>query len=324
MATVLVTGVGSTGGTGAVSALSERAGHEIVGVDMNAEAEGLYLADYAATVPPASAEEWPAAVAELVARFGVDAVVPLVDEELVRLPELDREMDGEVGIVAPRPEVVEATIDKYRTAREYPELRVPHTVLASDVRDLDSEVFPVVVKPRFGRGSRGVERFDDREGLHDYLRATARAHDELLVQRFVAGTEYTTSVVATRDDRLLGVVPKEAIEKDGCTVRGATRRAPRVREACRRAFEALEPHGPMNVQQIRSDETGEVYTIEVNPRFSSTAVLTVAAGVDELDLLVRDATGEDVTPPDDYDPDLHMMRYRGELFVDEADLLDAE
>lgn len=321
MATVLVTGVGSTGGTGALTALRERAGHEVVGVDMDPSAEGLYLADHGATVPPASAEEWPEQVADLVAEFGVDAVVPLVDEELVRLPELDDEVGDDVGIVAPRPEVVETTIDKYRMVREYPDVRTPEAVLATDVDAFEDANFPVIVKPRFGRGSRGVERFDSRSALHDHLQATDRPHDELLVQRLVEGTEYTTSVVTTRDDRLLSVVPKEAIEKDGCTVRGVTRDAPHVRASCRRVFEALSPHGPMNVQQMESEATGEVYTIEVNPRFSSTAPLTVAAGVDELDLLVRDAMGETVAPPDDYERDLHLMRYRAELFVGERDLL---
>ena len=73
----------------------------------------------------------------------------------------------------------------------------------------------------------------------------------------------------------------------------------------------------MNAQQIVDDETGVVYTIEINPRFSSTACLTVNAGVNELDLLIRDAVGEVVTAPPEFTPGIHLVRYTASLFVDE-------
>ena len=290
---------------------------------MDPMASGLYMVERGETVPPASAEEWPDRMAEIVAAHDVDAVVPLVDEELVRLPELER-LVPDVGIVAPRPEVVEATIDKYEMERQFPEVRTPETRLATEADALDPADFPVIVKPRFGRGSRGVQRFEGRTGLEDYLAATDREHDELLVQRCVEGPEYTTSVVVTKENRLLSIVPKEAIEKDGCTVRGVTRRAPHVADSCWQVFDALRPAGPINVQQMVSADTGEVYTIEINPRFSSTAVLTVAAGVNELDLLIRDAMGEAVEAPDEFETDLHLFRHTDELFVREEDLYGSD
>jgi carbamoyl-phosphate synthase large subunit len=319
MATVLVTGVGSTGGTATVAALQEHTEHEVVGVDMDPMARGLYMVERGETVPPASAEEWLDEMTRIIRAHDVEAVVPLVDEELVRLPELGQEMP-EVAIVAPQPAVVEATIDKYRMVQEFPDSTIPDTDLAIELDDLEPDRFPVIVKPRFGRGSRGVQRFDTREGLQEYLLATERALDELIVQRFVEGTEYTTSVVATQENRLLSIVPKEAIEKNGCTVIGVTRDAPHVREACERIFRTVCPCGPMNVQQIVDEESDRVYTIEVNPRFSSTAVLTVQAGVNEVDLLIRDAIGERVEPPQDFETDLCLLRYTDELFIPERDL----
>ncbi|MFC7115138.1 ATP-grasp domain-containing protein [Natronoarchaeum sp. GCM10025703] len=196
---------------------------------------------------------------------------------------------------------------------------LPATWLASEAERIDEEVYPLIVKPRRGRGSRGVQRVDDKSSLHDHLARTERNPEDLLVQAYLDGPEFTTSVVGTRDGRLLGVVPKEAIEKDGSTVLGVTRRAPAVADSCRSIFDTLDPKGPVNVQQVL-DAEGIPKTIEVNPRFSSTSCLTVAADVNEFDLLVRDALHETVAPVDRYVADRYMIRYDDHIFADDLNL----
>jgi carbamoyl-phosphate synthase large subunit len=323
--TVLVTGVGGATGIGAVTALQDDPGYEVVGVDMDATAAGIHLADRGTTVPAAAAESWPDAMAAVVDRHDVDVIVPTVDEELVRLPALREVLPAAVPVVAPRQEVVDLSTDKFRTYRTLREAghAVPETWLATDADDVDPTAFPLLVKPRRGRGSRGVTRVETPAALEAHLERVDHAPESLLCQEFVAGTEFTTSVIATADDRLLGVVPKEAVEKDGSTVLGATRRAPDVGAACRAVHGTLSPAGPINVQQLVGDD-GTVYTIEINPRFSSTSCLTVSAGVDEFDLLIRDALGESVEAPERYTADRYILRYRSHVFVDGAALDSAE
>lgn len=321
MITVLITGVGGAGGTGAIRSLQQETSHEIVGVDMDPAAPGLWMADHGRTVPAADDPEWASQMADVVDTYGVDAVVPLVDEELRRLPDLARALPNTTAIVAPRQAVIEVTLDKYWTSRHLTAVghAVPATYLATAADTLQPQDFPIIVKPRRGRGSRDVEQADSAAELAAYLRRTDRRPEELVIQEFVPGTEYTTSVVATRDDRLLAVVPKEVIEKRGSTVRGVTRQAPAVVDSCRRLFETLRPRGPMNVQQIVGPD-GRAYTIEINPRFSSTACLTVAADVNELDDLIRDHLGEPVVETGDYEPDLHITRFFDHVFIPETEL----
>lgn len=321
MTTVLVTGVGGAGGVGAVKSLLAETDHEIVGLDANPTAAGIHLADAGTAVPLATDDDWPTAVAAAVDRFGVDVVIPTVDEELAELPRLRKALPSETPIVAPRQSVIDAALDKYEMHQWLADAGhdVPATWLASEADRVDEAVFPVIVKPRRGRGSRGVRRVDDESALHDHLDRTERNPADLLVQEYLDGPEFTTSVVGTQDGRLLGVVPKEAIEKDGSTVLGATRRAPAVAESCRDIFETLDPDGPVNVQQVL-DAEGVPRTIEVNPRFSSTSCLTAAAGVDEFDLLIRDALNETVAPVEGYVADRYIIRYDDHLFADDLNL----
>lgn len=321
MATVLITGVGGATGVGAIRSLHAETSHRVVGVDMNPAAAGIQLADAGTIVPAAADESWPDAMANVVERFDIDVVVPTVDEELAMLPSLSRALPANVPIVAPRQEVIDLSLDKYRT---YERLHnaghiVPCTWPATELDHVDSTAFPLIVKPRRGRGSRGVQRFDNKDDLTTYLGRTEHVRDELLCQEFIRGTEYTTSVVGTEDGQLLSIVPKEAIEKDGSTVVGATRRAPAVAASCQNIFETLDPAGPLNVQQL-VDEDGTPYTIEINPRFSSTSCLTVAAGVNEFDLLIRDVLGESVERSDGYEADKYILRYDDHVFADAVDL----
>ena len=325
MATVLVTGVGGPTGIGAVRSLHERTDHEVVGVDMDSTAAGLHLADAGHTVPPASDDAWVETLCSLVAAHDVDAVVPTVDEELAELASLSQSLPAEVPVVAPRPDLVDVALDKYRTHTHLADTghNVPRTWLATERDAVDRSAFPLLVKPRRGRGSRGIERVDGPDELTAHLAATEYAASSLLLQEFVSGTEYTTSVVATRDDRLLGIVPKEAVRKEGSTVTGVTRRCPPVRAECESIFETFSPKGPINVQQI-VDDNGVPYTIEINPRFSSTSCLTAAAGLDEFDLLVRDAIGESVAAPAGFETDLYIRRYDDHAFVSSAEFERAE
>lgn len=312
--TVLVTGAGGASGIGAIRSLQETTEYEVVGVDMNPDAAGLFLADEGTVVPRATADDWPSVIQYVVERFDIDVIVPTVDEELTVLDTLQTS----VPMLAPRQGVIETTVDKYRSTKILEEAGhvVPETWLGSDAPN--DVPFPLVGKPRFGRGSRGVEVLEDAAEVDEYLREAEYASEHVVLQEYVDGREFTTSVVGTDDGDLLAVVPKEALLKRGSTVKGVTRDLPAVSKSCRRTFETLDPHGPLNVQQIL-DADGRPHTIEINPRFSSTSCLTVAAGVDEFDLLIRAALGEDVEYVPEHEPDVLMLRYDDHIFVDEEE-----
>lgn len=320
MATVVVTGAGGACGSSAIESLTAGTDHRIIGVDMDASAAGIQLADSGTAVPPATDDSWPSAMADVVDRFDADVILPTVDEELAELPSLSGLLP-DTPIVAPRQAVIELAMDKYRTMKRLSAAGhpTPETWLATDAAEIDPAAYPLIVKPRRGRGSRGVQQVQDPTSLSAHLDATDYRPDELLCQEYIGGTEYTTSVVGTTDNTLLSVVPKEAIEKDGSTVLGATRQTPAVTEACTALFETLEPAGPINVQQI-IDEDGTPRLIEINPRFSSTSCLTVAAGVDVFDLLIRDALGETVAHPTGFEADRYICRYQSQLFPTEEEL----
>jgi carbamoyl-phosphate synthase large subunit len=193
-------------------------------------------------------------------------------------------------------------------------LSVARTWLASDA---GGATYPAIVKPRRGRGSRGLAFLDNSDDLKRYLASASLPADQYIVQDRIVGPEFTTSVVVALDGTLLSIVPKEAAEKRGITQVGITRAVPVIDELCRAITKALEPHGPYNVQLILGGD-GVPRVIEINPRYSTTMALTLASGVNEVDAVLRHARGEDPGQLT-FVPDLMMLRYTAQIYVQERD-----
>jgi carbamoyl-phosphate synthase large subunit len=193
-------------------------------------------------------------------------------------------------------------------------LSVARTWLASDA---DTATYPAIVKPRKGRGSRGLAFLEGPHELTSYLAAATQPADQYIVQERLRGPEFTTSVVVALDGTLLAIVPKEAADKRGITQVGITRNIPAIDELCRQITTALAPRGPYNVQLIVTSD-GVPRVIEINPRYSTTMALTLAAGVNEVDAVLRHARGEDPGALT-FTPDLMMLRYTAQIYVKESE-----
>ena len=74
-----------------------------------------------------------------------------------------------------------------------------------------------MLKPRSGRGSRGVAVVHDADGFASAVAANPYPLQALIQQEYVDGPEFTVSVTVSGDGTVLGVVPKEIIVKKGIT-----------------------------------------------------------------------------------------------------------
>lgn len=311
----MVTTAGSAPTPGTILHLRSQ-GYRVVATDVDPTAPGLYLADRGHLVPPGDSEAFLPRMRALCAEEGAVAVVPLVDEELLHVGGLAE--DG-VAVLLPLPEFVATCLDKYRLMRELDAagIGIPRTRLASEwPTDTFEAVQGLVVKPRSGRGSRGVRIIDSVGDLARVVAESGHPADELIVQERITGPEYTVSVVVWRDGEVQAVVPKEVVLKQGVTKYAVTRRNEAVIETCRAIQESLRADGPFNVQ-LCLDEGGAPRVFEINPRFSSTSALTSAAGVDEIAGLVGQAVGGGPRLADDWREGVTMVRRWTDEFIDE-------
>lgn len=283
--TVLLTGAGGPAIAGMISVL-RKWGYRIVAIDMLPFSSGFYLADRAYVVPAGNAPDFLPRLKEICLAEKVDAVISVVDEELPHMQKLE---SLGIAVIQPHLAFVELCLDKLRCMRELRAagLNAPQTWMVNEL-PAEEAIYPLFVKPRVGRGSRGCGKVSSPTELKEFLAASSYAPEQLLAQTYVPGTEFTVSVIVWRDGEVQAVVPKQIISKIGVTKAAVTRCNAKIDTLCKAIQKHFRANGPFNVQLVL-DKDGEPWPFEINPRFSTSITLTNAAGVDELGGLLSQA-----------------------------------
>lgn len=317
MINVLLSGAGGAGTIEIIRSLKKTGRYRVIGIDASPYAFGLKLADAGYVVPFATDSKFKAVLESILDREQPDYVIPLVDEEIL----IFHTIAGQFGakVVAPAPEFCRIALDKWLTyqALQKAHVTAPRSWLGNhDPRKIK---YPAVIKPRFGRGSRGLAYLKQSEDLVKYFQDAPEPPEAYIIQRQIEGKEFTVSVVVGLDGSVLSVIPKEIISKKGITLIGVTRRSPKIEDICLKIQERLQANGPFNVQIMMDEgEKGNTYVFEINPRYSTTVALTIASGVNEIDLVIRHAHGEAIQGPIEFTPNLMMIRYYAHLYIPES------
>jgi len=275
-------------------AIAEAGGDgSVVCVDSHPLSPSLFTADAGGVVPPIASDGYLPALLELVERHGVGAVLPLTDLDGRELCAA-RERFAAAGatLMLPAAAVVESLWDKYRAHELFRErgLGSPDTWLADDLPA--DPGFPLLVKQRWGWGSRNIFRCADRAQLEFFL---GYADAAVMVQRACAGEEFSIDVLCDLDGRALNVIPRTMIEsKGGESIKGMTLSDPELIAFGQRAAESLGLVGPATLQCFAEPE-GLLIT-DVNTRFGGAFPLPLAAGSRYPELVLRLAAGETIEP----------------------------
>lgn len=315
MITVLLTGAGGAAVPGLIKHLGSICGYRVLAADMDGFATGLYLAEKGFVIPPGTSKDFLPVIRNICRREKVDVFIPLVDEELLVASELEA---GGVVVLLPRRTFVEDCLDKYTLMQKLKSagISIPSTHLATyEPSKID---FPAIIKPRRGRGSRGIGVVHSLSELAVFVEASPYKPEDLIVQTYIEGMEYTVSVTVWRDGAVQAVVPKEIICKTGITRLAVTRRNLRIDALCRAVQNNLHADGPFNVQLRVNKKTLDPQIFEINPRYSTTVSLTIAAGVDEVGALIRQAVGPSGSQvQNDWREGIVLLRQTADEFIDE-------
>lgn len=313
--TVLRTAAGSPVAPFVIKALKQIPDIRVVAVDCDPLSCGFAFADRHYAVPRVGAEGFLETMLEICRQESVDLLLPDLDEELALLAAArDRFLALGTRVVVSAPDVIRECTDKYRTFRFFRNrgIATPETWLPEEVGAGQSLRFPLIVKPRSGRGSTGVFKAESRKELEYCLERVTNP----LVQEFIDGVEYTIDTMSDLEGKFLYCSVRERLATDsGISVKGRTVVHPVISEFTQRIVEGLPVVGPACVQGIE-DKEGIKFT-EINPRLAGGVPLSIAAGAPILTDLVRLARGEQAAGPAAYRGDLLMLRFWEDVFVDE-------
>jgi carbamoyl-phosphate synthase large subunit len=287
--TVLVSASGAPGTAALVGALRRNGERDLrlVGTDMSERSVGRHLCDAFHIVPAGSDAGFPDAMREVVAREGVDVVLPQSSFDLEGLA-AHRERFP-VPVLVSRPDTIHRSNDKAETYALLHRIGVPAPEFrrvngAARVADAAHELGypdrPVCFKPVFSSGSRGFRVLDptvDRahQLLHERPGSVAMRLEEavellpaeggpdLLVMELATGGERTIDGIADGERVVLGHPKTREAMRAGLAMYFVTLDDPALMEIADRIVEELGIEWFFNIQLVGD------HVIEVNPRIST-------------------------------------------------------
>lgn len=247
-------------------------------------------------------------VGEMVGRTGADIILPIAEESIRFATTYAPELSRTAALVpVPTLKAFTATADKgslAELARRH-DLPIPETIRCSDEPHFDASLrsleFPVLVKPTFNEGGRGIRLFSRPDDALRYLRALPQSEaPQHLVQEFLPGRDVGCSVLC-RDGRILAHTIQWRI-MSGNSDFGPAKGLEfldddRVFRLARRWAETVGWSGVAHIDMRQSDDDGRLHILEVNARYWTSLLGSLMMGTNFPYLACLAALNIPFSPP---------------------------
>lgn len=291
---VLVTGAGSVYGLGIIRALKASVlPVEIIAVDVNPYSLGLFIADKCFIAPQAAAEEsYYMFIEKLCKNYQIKAIFIGSETELSFYSKKRELIERSTGakVFVSSPKVIKICSDKWLTMcyLSHSGFQVPISIrYPEDVDKLPSFIkrmgFPLIVKPRIGRGSEGVALILDKQQLLSYV----KGKKSLIVQEYITGEEqeFTVGICLNHMGKVISKIALKRQLLEGVSIAAVSDNYHDIADYCAKIAGTLRAYGAINIQLRLKD--GNPVIFEINPRFSSSTGMRLLLGINEPESLIR-------------------------------------
>jgi carbamoyl-phosphate synthase large subunit len=285
---------------------------KIFAADMQLSAPAMADADVAITVPSIYDESYISALINIIEQNNIIAVISLNDLELPVLSK-NREAIENSGakLLVSEDKIIDIAFDKNKTAYfiESIGLKSPKTCLSLKIaleKLRQGELkFPLVIKPRWGSASIGIDFPKDMEELvlsyqlqKKKLRETilfnASEQDidnAILIQEKITGKEFGIDILNDFNGKYIGTFAREKLAmRAGETDKAMSIIDPRFEELGKVIAENLMHIGNLDCDIF--DCNGELYVLELNPRFGGGYPFSHEAGINTAAIYIEWLKGE--------------------------------
>lgn len=285
----------------------------IIGTDLVSQGADSAPIDEFAILPPADSPEYIPSLLQLIKRTGASFLIPCTEQELRTLTAIRHAEFAVLNcqLIWQNPTLFRRLDDKYLAANELRSLGIPSpkTVLIDDMIQLTSLKFPMLLKPRLGRGSEGIEFVRNLEELGAVvtLIKSRKLQADYICQEYVdlADGEFTAGILHLPNGNYFGstilrreissslsrklfvpdVERSSNIIVSSGTSQGVFIDNLILETELARISTLLGSRGPLNIQFRMRDNKISVF--EINPRLSGSSFLRALAGHNEIEVLTR-------------------------------------
>ena len=261
--------------------------------------EGLVEKSYIIPYPSGGLEPLLERIRHIHEKERLDLIIPTLDSELYGFVKLQTKLN-QMGIKLFLPTLEQLNIrakDNLFKFCEDNQIKVPKNFLVSSLHELytlsPKIKYPAVVKGIF-YDAYIVNNFD--EAQHSFNKLSAKWGYPIIIQEYLKGNEFNVVGLGDGTGRTVGAVPmrKLYITDKGKGWAGITIDDKTLIDLSKKIIEKTKWRSGLELEYIKSSETGEYFLLEINPRFPAWVYLAPSAGQNLPYALVKLAYGEPV------------------------------
>ncbi|MFZ0568405.1 MAG: ATP-grasp domain-containing protein [Nitrososphaeraceae archaeon] len=309
---VLVPGAAAPAGINTIKSLkmSNFAG-KIVATDSTSLSAGFFMADVNEILPEADAQYYVKRLFEIVEKHHVQVLMPSSGYDIYPYSD-NREALARIGataVVSDR-DTLEICRDKLLTYKKMSgKYNLPFTTADPD----KVKSFPVIAKPRFGKGSRNVIKVNNEADL----RYIASNFGNTIFQEFLPGVEYTIDVLSDMNKKPIISVPRIRLQtKAGISTKGRIIRDADLETTCMNMAREIGIKGPSCIQMKESSEE-QLKLIEINSRLGGGTIFSTLAGANIPSMILEMLSGTRIDPP--RVSEITVVRYYEEIVIENGE-----
>lgn len=274
----------------------------IVGLVYDAQESGIYAEDrpdvvFTIPYPSAGKKVLLDRIDSILAQVPFDLLLPTLDAEIEPLIQMENALRDR-GITAILPS---AGAFQVRTKQNLSNLcdrcdvKTPLTKVVHDVQAalavMEDVGFPAFVKGPFYDA---YQVFGTGDLVARSQRLLAEWGGPLLVQEALTGVEFNMLAVGDGEGGVLAscTVRKTVMSSKGKGYGGVTIHDPVLQTQCERLIREMKWRGPLELEFLCEQKSGDYFLLEINPRFPAWADVPALLGVNMAELVVRLAMGE--------------------------------
>lgn len=262
---------------------------EIIGADVSTTAPALSFCDYAVRVPKIDNPRYIPFLQDYCRDNRVDALIPTIDTDLLILAQNKNTFES-TRVVISDPDKVAICRDKRLTGVFFGSCGLHFPEPVDDYKKYGQR-FPAFIKPKDGSSSINAYKVESEEELITFSEIVP----DYIIQPYISGTEYTVDAFCDFDGNPIFITPRIRLAvRAGEVLKTKIDQDETIIAEMQRLIERYKPCGAITVQLIRDERTKEDFFIEINPRFGGGAPLSIKAGADSAEMMLRLLSGEKI------------------------------
>jgi carbamoyl-phosphate synthase large subunit len=288
-------------------------GGKLISVDYDLLSPALFFSDLKFKVPLVKKKNYLSEIRRICLENQVKLIIPTIDDELpIWADNYEDFLKDGINVSISPASTIHFFNDKWESYKFFKNNNLPFPESYRKTDKISNNIeYPLFIKPRQGRGSINSFQVKSPRELKFFLDYVP----DPIIQRYLHGKEFTVDCFFANSGELISYIPRyRLVIRSGVSDRGLTFDNSDLLKYIQRIGKLTKFRGAVNIQ-------GKIYQnrisfFEINPRFSGGIQLSITAGPNFADLLIRETSGEKLKAQlGNFEKGLLMTSYEDSLFL---------